>query len=250
MIDIHLRHAIKQLHAPALDPGPVVAASRVARREQESFGLIEVAVVEHRLTGVKGQRGTGRVGRDETLINNHCRIRTTRSREYFRTPDLQSRRGFATTHRSRFLEPAQGCLVIIAAHCQTHQGRRKGGQIERRHGGGPAFQYLGGQARGSCVIPQAGSRREGFDQPRVVERRRVKTIELLAAGAAQVMEVHCVGIDQLQAESAAQPVERIALVKKKRTGPVAKLFAQADDRRQLGACNRIAATRLEPGSQR
>jgi hypothetical protein len=57
LIGIELGDAIDQQLRPALNPAPAFTPRQVARPVQQSFGMVEIAVVEHHLGRIKGQQG-------------------------------------------------------------------------------------------------------------------------------------------------------------------------------------------------
>src|SRR5438045_1134318 len=82
---------------------------------------------------------------------------------------------------------------------------------------------------------------EGERRP--VKGGRVGCAELRLAHANDVIRIDQVRIDRLEAEPAAESVERIALIEVGRQSPLPKLLTEPHDGGKLGADDRVASRR-------
>ena len=228
-----------------------LAACCVARQEQENLGFVEMAVVEHHLAGVQGQRGTGRVGLDQAHIGFERPVRTVCPRIHFGDPDLQSRCCRRVADRTRFFEPAHGPIDIVAAQLPDAPTERPPAARSSDFSAiGLRFKSSVARrpVRASSFKPAADVNASTSRESSSVAGSRRSSSAALAQPRSS--EVDRSGIDHLQTEPAPQPIKGIALIEQNRAGTVAKLLAQANDRRQLGARDRITATRRDRGRQR
>src|SRR5271166_793688 len=233
------------------NPGIRPVASEVAGPLEEVSGLRGIAVIKHCQGSVERNLWCcGRVQSDEVVVNARRLLRATGACQDFGAPSVEGLPGGFGAKGSGTVQPAHRLGWFAALHGLADQRGEEARDVELLRRGRAATGQRGGEPCGQLIITKAGGRLESFDKLSVVEVFGLEVMELGQGRAREVMRIDGRCAVEVQAKSAPQPVERIALVHGDGARTDAKLLANPNQGLELDAGDRVAAAGILRGSQR